>query len=152
MEKKTTREEQQRPGPRDWESQEYWLMNQMGPEPLIHPGQLEDPVAAMGVALFHLSAACMEYLCILEEGQEQDQDQGKRRYLWAEPQARTVHLVLHRVHEELADQHPRRHEIQRNCQMARLMLGRMRRDAAAALGIRPPPDPEGGGLEQPRID
>ena len=152
MEKETTREQQQRPGPRDWESQEYWLMNQMGPEPLIHPGQLEDPIVAMGVALFHLSAACMEYHCILEEGQGEDRDERTRRHLWAEPHARTAHLALHRVHEELAQLHPRRHEIQCNCHMARLMLGRMRRDAAAALGIQPPPDLAGPGLEQPGID
>ena len=136
----------------DYETPEYWLRNQQLQDPILELDRLEDPLAAMGAALFHISAACMEYDCILEDGEREGLHQGMRRYLWAEPHARTAHLLLHRVHEELADRHPRGHEIQRNCQMARLLLGRMRQGAAMALGIRPPPSPEGGGLEQPCID
>ena len=136
----------------DHETQDYWMLNQLGPEPLAPPGRLQDPLAAMGAALFHLSAACVEYDCILEDGKQEGRHQGMRRYLWAESHARTAHLLLHRVHGGLARRHPRAHEIQRNCEMARLMLGRRRRAAAAELGIQPPPSPEGGGLEQPCID
>ncbi len=107
-------------------------------QPIVPFHSLDDPLQAMGVALFHIGSAVLDYLLIRESipgGVDP-----RERYANAENDARVAHRILHQVHSQLSNHHPTLSpEIRKYCRMANVLLTEQRREAAIALGIDPPP-------------
>ncbi len=111
-------------------------------QPIVPFHRLNDPLQAMGVALFHVGAAALQYAIIRDNpSPESGGCSNAERYCWAENDARIAHAVLHRVHSSLAATHPCGPEIRKSCRQANMWLTRERSRAARTLGIDPPPEP-----------
>ena len=111
--------------------------------PLIPLDRIGDPFTAMGVAMFHIGSAALDYSLIQDRHSGgPTQEQLEERYCGAETDARIAHSALHLVYSELADRHPLGlgPEIRKYCRQAHTWLTRERRKAAEALGMNPPPE------------
>ena len=111
--------------------------------PLIPLDRIDNALEAMGVALFHIGSAVLDYSLIQDRHPGGPaQEQLEERYCGAETDARIAHSVLHLVYTRLADEHPLGlgPEIRKYCRQAHTWLTRERRKAAEALGMDPPPE------------
>ena len=125
-------------------SREEWLQIQLDIMAPVAPlREIRDPLQAMGAALYHIGMAALQYGLITQDPRGGDRLGGTRpelRYLWAEAEARTAHMLLLRVDQEYSRLHPRLGpEIRKACRNANFLLTRERAMAAVALGIDPPP-------------
>ena len=110
-------------------------------QPIIPLHRLQDPIHAMGVAMFHAGSATLQYGLIQDHpGSESGGCSNLERYCWAENDARIAHTVLRRVYLQLAGAHPCGPEIRKHCRKANVWLTRERSLAAQSLGIHPPPE------------
>ena len=120
-----------------------WIENQADyGGPLIPLDRMDNALEAMGVALFHIGSAALDYSLIMDRHPGgATQEQLEERYCNAENNARIAHSVLHLVYSELADRHPLNlaPEMRKYCRKAHTWLTQERRKAAEAIGITPPP-------------
>ena len=120
-----------------------WIENQAHyGGPLIPLDRMDNALEAMGVALFHIGSAVLDYSLIQDRHPGgPNQEQLEERYCRAETDARIAHSVLHLVHSKLADRHPlgMGPEMRKYCRKAHTWLTQERRKAAEAIGITPPP-------------
>ena len=123
------------------DTQNWWEHQAQGP--IVHPSQLrDDPLRAMGAALFHIGMAGVQYSLIAgEAGRETNSPTSpEQRFTWAEADARQAHQILHHVSESgIAYRHELGPEIRKAARIANLILTQERQAAATALGITPPP-------------
>ena len=110
--------------------------------PLIPLDRMDNALEAMGVALFHIGSATLDYSLIQDRHPGgPTQEQLEERYCGAETDARIAHSVLHLVYSELADRHPLGlgQEMRKSCRRAHTWLTQERKKAAEMIGITPPP-------------
>ena len=114
-------------------------------EVLETPHRINDHFRAMGMALFHMGSAVLDYDLIingvpLRKYGETIEDL-TRRYLWAETSARSAQVLLNRA-VELAYENKKfdlAPEVKKYCRMSKIWLTTKRQEAAVKIGIDPPP-------------
>ena len=123
------------------DTQDWWEHQAQGP--ILHPSQLrDDPIMALGAALFHIGMASGQYGIITDQA---GRDTGsptslEQRFTWAEADARKAHQMLHHVSESgIAYRHELGPELRKAARAANFLLTQERQAAAALLGITPPP-------------
>ena len=107
--------------------------------------QVTNHFEAMGMALFHMGSAALQYCLIADNTPPREHGDTRegliQRYLWAEADARTAQVLLnHAVELGYEDRvYNMGPEIKKHCRMAKIMLTEKRHEAARNLGIDPPP-------------
>ena len=122
-------------------SAEEWLeVQQHLLSPVETVGREGDAFRAMGIALYHIGAATLQFKMVQENpGPTSGGCRNADRCLWAEAHARTAHSLLHRIQAQLSQNEEMGPEIRKSCRMANVLLTQERAAAAVALGIQPPP-------------
>lgn len=127
--------------PEKFPTTQYWLDFQQRSmdQPIVPFHQITDPYQAMGLALFHIGGAVIQY-GLIQEFSDADQDEVLlKRYFWAENEARIAHVLTFMASGDLAFETDLGPEIRKNTRTAHFWLTTERQKAAIALGINPPP-------------
>ncbi len=119
-----------------------WTEHQAHCTPVIPIHQITEAYQGLGVALFHIGSAVLDYGIIEDLLLHREPKELLLRYLWAENNARIAHTVLNRVSHQLADHTDLGPEIRKYARQAHIWLTTQRTMAAQALGIDPPPQVE----------
>ena len=103
-------------------------------DPIVPIGEIKNVLEAMGVAMFHIGSATLDYMLVTEWP---NGDRVKERFRSGERSARIAHRVLHHISESgIAGEHPLNlgPEFRKYSRMAKIWLTRERAKAARALG------------------
>ena len=111
------------------------------PDPIVPLGELGNVLEAMGVALFHVGSATLDYEMISDRPREASV---RERFRSGEESARIAHRVLHHINESsFTYLHPLRlgPEFRKYARMTKFWLTTERAKAAAAMGLEGIPEP-----------
>ena len=115
------------------------------PSIIDSPSRIHNHFEAMGIALFHMGSAVLDYKLVatgvplINFGETPEQL--TERYLWAEASARSAQAFLYRATQlgYQDEEYRLGPEVKKYCRQAKTWLTQKRQEAAIKMGIDPPP-------------